>query len=291
MRCTLFLCCALTVPGPALDFLGALPPSCFQYTDVVRAIARLRLYSGARERYPAKQAAHDAPGGGRIILPPAQRRVQTVSGYAAHYAEAVAKLQTANFFPVDARLRGTHVQGNLKQAVQWSLQQGVHLESRRDARTRDLARELERLRACSRTIVDAHMPAHAHRIAADANVAGLAALIDALDWPHRELARLAIHGAPGWDPIDGGVYRPRTPKLTPAEAARCQANLTAHAAAVRRQVDSRVRRAAVDRHGQFTVAGDAVRNCTKKERDKNLLVGPLTWRDVQRVCPGSPSSR
>ena len=285
MRCTLFLCCALTVPGPALDFLGALPPSCFQYTDVVRAVARLRLYTGARERYPAKQAAHDAPGGGRIILPPAQRRVQTVSGYAAHYAEAVAKLQTANFFPVDARLRGTHVQGNLKQAVQWSLQQGVHLESRRDARTRDLARELERLRACSRTIVDAHMPAHAHRIAADANVAGLAALIDALDWPHRELARLAIHGAPVWDPIDGGVYRPITPKLTPAEAARCQANLTAHATAVRRPVDSRVRRAAVDRHGQFTVAGDAVRNCTTKERDKNLLVGPLSWRDVLRACP------
>ncbi len=24
---------------------------------------------------------------------------------------------------------------------------------------------------------------------------------------------------------------------------------------------------------------------TVKERNKNLLVGPLTWRDVQRVCP------
>jgi hypothetical protein len=150
---------------------------------------------------------------------------------------------------------------------------------------RPLVRELNRLRECSRTIVEAHMPSHALRIAADANVAGLAALIDALNWPHRELARLAVQGAPVWDPIDGGVYRPILPKLTPAEAARCQANLTAHAEAVRRQVDGRVRRAAVDRYGQFTTAADAVRNCTKKERDKNLLVGPLTWRDVQRVCP------
>ena len=285
MRCTVFLGCLLTVPGPALDFLGALPPPCLHYADVVRAVAGLRLYTGPRERYPAKQPAHDAPGGGRIILPPEQRRVRTASGYAAHYAEATAKLATADFFPVDARLRGTHVQGNLKRAVQWSLQQGDQLERHRDAQAQALVRELNRLRECSRTIVEAHMPSHALRIAADANVAGLAALIDALDWPHRELARLAVHGAPVWDPIDGGVYRPIQPKLTPAEAARCQANLTAHAEAVRRQVDGRVRRAAVDRYGQFTTAADAVRNCTKKERDKNLLVGPLTWRDVQRICP------
>jgi hypothetical protein len=245
----------------------------------------MRLYTGLRERYPAKQAAHDAPGGGRIILPPAQRRVRTVAGYAAHYAEATAKLAHAGFFPVDARLRGTHVQGNLKRAVQWSLQQGDQLKHRRDIRAQDLVRELNRLRECSRTIVEAHMPSHALRIAAVANVAGLAALIDALDWPHRELARLAVHGAPVWDPVDGGVYRPIHPKLTPAEAAQCQANLTAHSEAVRRQVDQRVRRAAVDRYGQFTTAADAVRNCAKKERDKNLLVGPLTWRDVQRVCP------
>jgi hypothetical protein len=285
MRCTVLLGCLLTIPGPALDFLGALPPPCLHYAEAVRAIAGLRLYTGPHERYPAKQAAHDAPGGGRIILPPEQRRVHTASGYAAHYVEATAKLATADFFPVDARLRGTHVQGNLKRAVQWSLQQDDQLERHRDARAQALARELNRLRECSRTIVEAHMPSHALRIAADANVAGLAALIDALDWPHRELARLAVHGAPVWDPIDGGIYRPIQPKLTPAEAARCQANLTAHAEAVRRQVDGRVRRAAVDRHGQFTTAADAVRNCTKKERDKNLLVGPLTWRDVQRLCP------
>ena len=220
MRCTVLLGCLLTVPGPALDFLGTLPPPCLHYADVVRAIASMRLYTGLRERYPAKQAAHDAPGGGRIILPPDQRRVRTVAGYAAHYAEATAKLATADFFPVDARLRGTHVQGNLKRAVQWSLQRGDQLERHRDVRAQALVRELNRLRECSRTIVEAHMPSHARRIAADANVAGLAALIDALDWPHRELARLAVQGAPVWDPIDGGVYRPIPPKLTPADARR-----------------------------------------------------------------------
>ena len=73
MRSTILLGCLLGVPGPALDFLGDLPPPCLHYTDVVRTIAGMRLYTGLRERYPPKQAAHDAPGGGRIILPPDQR--------------------------------------------------------------------------------------------------------------------------------------------------------------------------------------------------------------------------
>ena len=48
MRCAVLLGCVLAVPGPALDFLGDLPPPCLQYADVVRALARLRLYTGAR---------------------------------------------------------------------------------------------------------------------------------------------------------------------------------------------------------------------------------------------------
>ena len=285
MRMAVLLGAWLRVYGPALDFLGDLPPPCHHYAEVVRTIERMRLSTEPRERYPWKQAAADAPGGGRIILPPEQRRVRTVSGYAAHYSEAVSKLLTENFFPVDARLRGTHVQGNLRSAVQWSLRQGGALELRRNERMQRLFTAISGLRACSRVIVDQHMPPYALRIAGDANVAGWAALVDALAWPHRELARLAVHGAPIWDPIDSSVYRPIHPKLTPVEAARCQANLSAHANAVRLQVEERVRRSAIDRHGRLTLGADAVRNCTKKEHDKNLLIGPMSWHDLRRACP------
>ena len=286
MRVGVLLRTFLCAYAPALDFLGSLPPPCQHYPAVVRAIERLRLSTEPRERYPWKEPAADGPGGGRIILPPERRRVRTVAGYAAHYAEAVGKLRAENFVPVDARLRGTHVQSNLRQAVQWALQQGAELERRRGERTQALLSELESLRACSQLIVNQHMPQHALRIAGDANVAGLAALVDALQWPHRDLARLAVHGVPIWDPPDSGIYRPITPKMSPAQAAACQANLTSHSDAVRRQVDERVRRSAVDRHGQITMAADAVRNCTRKERDKNLLIGPMTWHDLRQACPG-----
>ena len=285
MRLAVLLCAWRCVPGPALDFLGGLPPPCRHYAEVVHAIEHMRLSTEPRERYPRKRAAADAPGGGRIILPPEQRRVRTVAGYAAHYSEAVGKLSAENFFPVDARLRGTHVHGNLRKAVQWSLLQGAELEARRDERTRSLLLAINSLRDCSRVIVDRHMPPYALRIAGDANVAGLAALVDALAWPHRELARLAVHGAPIWDPIDSGVYRPIYPKLTPIQAAQCQTNLSRHANAVRLQVEERVRRSAVDRHGQLTLGADAVRNCTNKERDKNLLIGPMSWHDLRQACP------
>ena len=29
-----------------------------------------------------------------------------------------------------------------------------------------------------------------------------------------------------------------------------------------------------------------MRTCTRKERDKNLLIGPMTWHDLRQACPG-----
>jgi hypothetical protein len=66
--------------GPALDFLGDLPPPCRHYAEVMRAIERMRLNTEPHERYPREQPAADVPGGGRIILPREQRRVRTVAG-------------------------------------------------------------------------------------------------------------------------------------------------------------------------------------------------------------------
>ena len=134
--------------------------------------------------------------------------------------------------------------------MRWSLQRGTALERATDERSWALATVLESMRSCSGAIIGEHMPEHGLRIAGDSNVAGVAVLVDGMEWRHRDLARLGVHGAPIWDPIDGGVYRPIDPSSTAAESARCKANLTAHHDAVRRAADARVKRAAVDRNGR-----------------------------------------
>lgn len=283
--------------APALDFLGTLPHECKHYPSVVRELARARIYTGPHEGHPAKGPRGDAPGGGRLILPPEQRRCRTVDGYAAHYEEARQQLKREGFFPDDARLRATHVQGNLVAAIDWARAQGPALEQRRDARALASARALESLRGCSAVVASQHMHKDTKLIAGDMNVVGLAALTDSLEWSHRELARLFVHGAPIWSPINGGAYRPVAPNMTVHEAEGCQRELMARHDEIRVAAVDRVTRAAVAtpfRHSSrarpareptLTAAALAIEQCTRKEAGKNLLVGPFDLHGLRTHCP------
>jgi hypothetical protein len=74
--------------GPALDFLGDLPPPCRHYAEVVHAIERTRLNTKPHERYPREQPATDAPGAADAPAASAHSPSQPLLSFSAWAAQA-----------------------------------------------------------------------------------------------------------------------------------------------------------------------------------------------------------
>ena len=278
----LFAALALSA-APAIDFAGLpLPPECAAYPEVVTGLRAEKLYLGAYARHELHKTP-DAPGGSRLVLPVEQRRVPISRGYAAHFEHAKGKLHEPDFFPLDARLRAKALPGDVIAAIRWSLAQGTALEEARDARTRRITALLERLRGCS-MVLRRRQPKHVAHISSRVNVAGIAAAIDATDYPGRHVAQGFVDGFSMWPITNTRVYRTVVPNLTPAEAEVAQQRLLDDSEALTARTVDRVRTSGV-LAGPTSDAVTGVLEGTAKELKAGLIRGPYTLKQLRTKCP------
>ena len=278
---------ANAVMAPAIDFALPLPAPCSMedYTAAVQQMSDMRIFKGQYERRERKRP-DDHPGGSKLVKPVQERRVPIAEGMALHYEYARTRLRDPKFFPLDARLRRQALPPDARKVIEWQARyQPEDLVAERTRRLEAIHTIASGLEQCSAAINRRGQPKHVSLIAADVNTAFLCAVVDAIDWPARQVPHMFVTGFYIWDPVDGRIYRELTPTHTPDEAAELQRSLLDDTPELMARVEQRVQQTAT-RHGPRAAREQrGVEQCTAKEIDAGLIAGPFTPRQIMDRCP------
>ena len=242
------------------------------YRRAVESFAANAVCFPPRQRHTAQHRDPLQAAGQPLVLPLHERRVTIAASYEWHflYASRLAwggsdRLYTE--LPPDLLCT---VDATLTAASQRSLALQRRANGSRWRAT------CESLRPFSAAIVQRHLLPYGRRIAADANVACLAASVDALQYRDRDLARQTVMGCDlaRCHLPDSRVYRPVA--VTADQTAACEAQLAtmadpARAAARSTALAERTLKAAL----RDPEAAAAVRATTAKELGRGLIDGPF----------------
>jgi hypothetical protein len=282
------LACQPVLAG-SLDFL----PSDF-LSDADQAAFRagvetVRTHAFFQVQYSRHGGAHraaDKPMGGVLVRPPDERRVPIVDGFRRHLNFAAGLP-----FPWDARLRTSALPEDLQAAVARAVELGPLLEQTRADAIAAIRAAASSLRPVSDRI-NTLMPRTVRLIAARANTAFMAALVDGLRWLDTTLVERFVFGFPVTGDIpDSGVYRPVEPLDTLAAFHARLRFFTASTHAWNTRLHHRLSRHARAAAGEALVGLHAAADKTRSERDKGLVRGPFDSPSAVRQHLASLTAR
>ena len=280
MLITLLLSLLSPSPAPALDWVDGDLRSAHgaDYRYVVNELRSLAPCRPPSTRFTAQHRRELERGGQLIILPLHERPVPISQSYEMHFIlgqrlSFLGDSKTTESMPPDFIC-----------AIKYSIDAGSSLADKRRA---VIARHYElssMTRSYSAAIHKRHAPPYTSRISKNANVAYLAANLDALDYRGRDVVRLYVTGFPlvGCPIADSRVYRPMT--RTGDELRACNEQLTKmqnseRAIAWKSWLEFKtIKRAQADPE-----AAAAVHAATMKEVNRDLVSAPMTWKSLVRT--------
>jgi hypothetical protein len=180
---------ALFTLAPALDFLpeGKVPS---EYYDAIDALKAIEVCSGRAPR-PTASARHvfHIEGGDKLVKPVHLRRVPVAAGYGLHF-DLAKKLDFP--FADGAQL----LTPDMVCATKHSVKKGADgsLLAHRGMVISTLRKHGQLLRPYSLRLNIELMPPDVYKISRGMNILMLAALVDAFDFPDKDIARCFWHG-------------------------------------------------------------------------------------------------
>lgn len=259
---------------PQLAFLPSLPPAhLLALWDA--AVAELRSLALVTDFYvrppPVADTVRSAVFGTAFIRPPHLRLVPETADKAVHLHAALA----LTFPSMPAHRPPT---ADLRAAIRASLVLGSSVDSWRATRVKSLSRiaaSLDSLSAWLRLL----QPRHASLLP-PVHLAMSGAMADAIGWPHTTLLQSLVEGfAVVGDIPDTGLFRPvNRPATHPLSTFSPASNLAFNAKLI-----SEIRAAAQRLSPDDRRTAEAVAKATAKERCSDLIRGPFTSRDLDKV--------